>query len=173
MLLAGCSAPVNGVAVIATQPSDGDGANVALMDTGTYPTTAGHPVGTAGSESAGAVVEAQRMADYVVGPWEANARLRIANFLGTRAAPDLQLLKDVLPEPVPGVASAHGFITAFATSRSSEDSQSPLALTNVVMRFPDADAAAAAANEMAAKTGDLQNPPRSPIALDGEPEAHA
>ncbi len=172
-MLAGCSSTVSGVAVTGTPSTGGDGAVVALMDTGRYPTAPGHPVGSAGSAAAGAVLEAQRMAEYVVGPWEVNAKLRRPNFLGIRAAPDLELLKDVLPQPVPDVASAHGFITAFATSRGSDDSRSPLALTNVVMRFPDADAAAAAATEMAAQTGDLKDPPRAPIALHDEPEATA
>ncbi len=172
-MLAGCTSTVRGVGVMAALPAGGDGANVALMDTGRYPTTAGHPLGTAGSAAVGAVLEAQRMAEFVVGPWEINAKLRRLNVLATGATADLQSLKDELPEPVPGVASAHGLITAFATSRSSPDFLSPLALTNLVMRFPEPGAAAAAADEMAAKTGALPDPPRSPITLQDDPDAHA
>ncbi len=171
--LAGCSSTVSGEAVIAIQPGDADSAVVALMDTGKYPITAGHPVGAAGSQAAGAVLEAQRMAEFVVGPWEVNAKLRRPNFLATRAAPDMQLLTEVLPQPVRDVASAHGVITAFVTSRTSDDYQVPLALTNLVMRFADADAATAAATEMAAKTGALQDPPRTPVAIHNQPQTLA
>ena len=176
MTLASCTSTVNGVAVIGTQSTDADGAVVAVLDTGKYPTTAGHPVGTAGSQATGAVLEAQRMAEYVVGPWQVGAhptQLRQPNFLATQAAPDIHLLKEVLPQPVPDIASAHDLITAFITSRKSGDPQVPLTLTNLVMRFPDPDAAAAAATEMAAKTGELTDPPRSPIDIHDQPEAHA
>lgn len=176
MTLVSCTSTVNGVAVIGSQPTDADGAVVALLDTGKYPTTPGHPVGTAGSQATGAVLEAQRMAEYVLGPWQVNAhptQLRQPNFLAIQAAPDLHLLKDVLPQPVPDIASAHGVITAFITSRTSGNPQVPLALTNLVMRFPDPDAAAAAATEMAAATSQLPDPPRSPIDIHDQPEARA
>ncbi|MCV7398570.1 hypothetical protein H7K24_00145 [Mycobacterium fragae] len=173
--LLGCTSTVNGVAVMATQPADADGVVVALLDTGKYPTTASHPVGTAGSESSGALLEAQRMAEYVVGPWEVNAKLRESNFASTQAAPDVDLLKialeELLPGPVLDIAAAHGIITTFATSRYSHGSQS--ALTNVVMRFPDPGAAAAASAEMAAKNAQIEDPPRSPIAIENYPEAAA
>jgi hypothetical protein len=48
-----------------------------------------------------------------------------------------------------------------------------LALTNLVMRFPDPAAAAAAATEMAAKTSQIADPPRSPIGIHDLPEALA
>jgi hypothetical protein len=176
MTLVGCTSTVGGVAVIGNQSTNADGAVVALLDTGKYPTAAGHPVGTAGSQATGAVLEAQRMAEYVVGPWQVNAHptsLRQPNFPATQAAPDIHLLKDALPQPVPDIASAHGVITAFITSRKSANPQVPLTLTNLVMRFPDPDAAAAAATEMAAKTGELRDPPRSPINIHDQPETHA
>ncbi|MGA8543657.1 MAG: hypothetical protein WB785_00155 [Mycobacterium sp.] len=176
MTLVSCTSTVSGVAVIGSQSTDADGAVVALLDTGKYPTTAGHPVGTAGSQATGAVLEAQRMAEYVVGPWQVNAhptQLRQTNFLATQAAPDIHLLKDALPQPVPDIASAHGVITAFITSRTSSNPQVPLMLTNLVMRFPDPAAASAAATEMAAATSRLPDPPRSPIAIHNQPEALA
>jgi hypothetical protein len=172
MLLAGCTSTVAGVAVMATQ-QDADSAVGPLLDTGRYPTTVGHPVGTAGSEAAGAVLEAQRMAEYVVGPWEVDAKLRRPNFLATRVAPDMQLLDEVLPQPIRDVASAHGVITTFATSRSSSDSRAPLALTNLVMRFPDPDAAVTAATEMGDKNRHVGDAPRSPIVIHNHPEAVA
>lgn len=173
MTLVGCTSTVGGAAVMDTQPADAAGVVVSLLDTGSYQTTAGHPVGTAGSEGAGAVLEAQRMAEYVVGPWEVHRDLRRPDFSATRAAPDMALLKDVLAQPILDVASAHSVITAFVTTRSSGDSEVPLALTNLVMRFPDVRAAAAAGAEMAAKNSQAGDTRRSPIAIDDQPDAIA
>jgi hypothetical protein len=176
MTLAGCTSTVGGAAVMARQSADSDGAIVAVLDTGKYPTTAGHPVGTASNPAAGALLEAQRMAEYVLGPWQVAAhptQLRRPNFLATQAAPDIHLLKDVLPQPVPDIAASHGVITAFITSRTSDSPQLPMTLTNLVMRFPDPGAAAAAAAEMAGKTAELADPPRSPIQIHDQPETHA
>jgi hypothetical protein len=65
--LAGCTVTLPGVAAKApTHPND---AIVALMDTCSYPTTAGPPPGNAGGDRmAAADVEVQPMAQYVVGP---------------------------------------------------------------------------------------------------------
>jgi hypothetical protein len=46
--LSGCTSEVGGAAVKAKET---DTANVALMDTGTYPTTLGHIFGTAGNDT--------------------------------------------------------------------------------------------------------------------------
>ena len=68
VLLAGCSSEVGGAAVKA---KDADTANVSLMDTGTYSTTLGHIFGTAGDNTFNqSLLEAHRLADFVVGPWQ-------------------------------------------------------------------------------------------------------
>jgi hypothetical protein len=85
----------------------------------------------------------------------------------------MQLLEGVLPQPILDVASAHGVITTFTTSRSSDDSLAPLALTNLVMRFPDPGAATAAATEMRVKNRQAGDAPRSPIVIHNHPEAVA
>jgi hypothetical protein len=72
-MLAGCVAKVSGVAV---KTPVTDTANVALMDTGNYPTTLGHMFGTAGDDKfAQSLLEAHRLADFVVGPWQVNDTL--------------------------------------------------------------------------------------------------
>lgn len=64
------------MAVRGPEPSYADGVNVALMDTGQYPTHAGHPLGTAGKARKGAYLDAVRMPEFVVGPWEVDAALQ-------------------------------------------------------------------------------------------------
>jgi hypothetical protein len=68
VLLTGCTTRVGGAAGKAKET---DSANVSLMDTGTYPTTLGHIFGTAGDDKfAQSVLEAHRLADSVIGPWQ-------------------------------------------------------------------------------------------------------
>ncbi|MBV8349820.1 MAG: hypothetical protein JOZ49_20555, partial [Mycolicibacterium sp.] len=70
--LGGCAPTVvDGAAVTAAESGGSDGAVVALMDTGAYATAAGHPFGNAGKDTQGAAtLEAHRMAEHVVGPWQ-------------------------------------------------------------------------------------------------------
>lgn len=155
--LTGCTSTITGVAVTAPVPADSDGAVVALMDTGTYPTTSYHPFGAAGNS--GPLFEAMRMAAYVVGPWQVDQALRSRGDLDdverTSPIPDQQTLSHVLTDPLPAVAAAHGLITGFSSFRAKQSSittnMAALTMQNMVLRFPDADAAAAAATEMAAK----------------------
>src|SRR5579875_2167832 len=75
-MLAGCAATTAGTAVKAPDPGNSGGAIVALLDTGSYPVKPNHPFGPAGSMAKGAAYEGRRMAEYVLGPWQANASLR-------------------------------------------------------------------------------------------------
>lgn len=53
-----------------------------LLDTGTYPTKPRPALGIAGTPLKGAIVEAQRMANYVVGPWEVDPALKARHPIG-------------------------------------------------------------------------------------------
>jgi hypothetical protein len=180
-LLAGCTSTVAGVAVQAPVPAESDGAIVALLDTGSYPTTADAPFGTAGSETAGAIFETHRMAENVVGPWRIDAKLRQrepttvrplfdARSLGLVLGDPLQL---VLDDQLSGIAVANRFIAGFSSGRTSQRSVPAKALITVVMRFPDPGAAKTAASEMAAM--DLRSgvSPRRPLTIYSHPEATA
>jgi hypothetical protein len=72
--LSGCS-PVSPPATVpAASTSATDGADVTLMDTGPYATTPSPPFGTAGftrdPKAIGERLEARRIAEYTVGPWQ-------------------------------------------------------------------------------------------------------
>ena len=176
VLLTGCTTRVGGAAVKA--PAS-DTADVSLMDTGSYPTTLGHIFGTAGDDKfAQGVLEAHRLADFVVGPWqidEAISKRPILELLvQTGAIPTAEYLKTVLGEWFSSVAAKHAFITGFSSRRVAAGSPSPRGLTNAVLRFADPAAAAAAAAEFAAANptwpGDA---PHQPAVIDKHPEAMA
>ena len=167
----GCGATVTGVAVRGPEPSDADGVNVALMDTGQYPKHAGHPLGIAGNAQKGAYLDAVRMAEFVVGPWEVDAALQNVAIFNTGPISNADGLKnDIGDEPL-AVAAAHGFIDGFSTSRSASAPGPQKALVNLVMRFTDAASASAAAGEMADKALQIADPPKRPASIPGHPEA--
>lgn len=129
------------------------------------------------------------MAEYVVGPWEIDTRLRYRDPFRTAPmnGPDyvhmyLGFLDGKHGQDLDAIAAAHGYITGFSTARNPKEylledyvAGGWQGLTNEVMRFPDSDSAAAAAGEMAT----AENPPPygysdgHPVAIDNHPEAAA
>jgi hypothetical protein len=75
MLVAACTTVVDGVAAKAPGGPPPGAVDVALLDTGNYPTRPQPPLGKAGTRFRGGVIEAARMAGSVVGPWEIDSRL--------------------------------------------------------------------------------------------------
>lgn len=181
--LAGCATTITGKAMRAPDSADSDGAVVALMDTGPYATAAGHPYGAVGPDdvSGQALLEAQRMAEFVTGPWEVDAAMRarpdmsLTSVTGPASSAQLLGQNQVLPDPLPAVAAAHNFITAFSTLRVSPKKEGQYrGLQNVVLRFADPVAAAAAAAEMADKIPPPPGgSPGTPTELPGYPQALA
>lgn len=174
-VLVGCTATVAGVA---TKVRASDEANVALMDTGSYPTAGGHPFGPAGDDvTLRGYLEGQRMAEYVVGPWQVDVALRqrppVETAIQIGAIGSAHDLDRILDGPLPGIAGAHGFIAGFSSQRVSATG-TPRGLLNAVLRFPDPGAASAAATEMAAAnpTGPAESP-HQPIPIRDHPEALA
>lgn len=180
VLIAGCSA--SSTPGKAVKANDADAPVVALMDAGAYKTTPGHPFGVVGDDKLGqSLLEAHRMSEFTVGPWEVDDALRMlpgAIDAGTSAP--MSSAKDmrdnqILPSPWPDVAEAYGFLTGFSSTRiSAPQAGQPRGLQNVVMRFPDATAAAAAAAEMVAKAPPLRDiVPSPPAPVAGTPESLA
>jgi hypothetical protein len=178
-LASACATTIAGSPVPGTA-SDTDDAAVALLDTGSYPITQNRIYGNAGSNVyLQGMLEGQRLAEYVVGPWRIDASLLdrggVLDMLKSAPIPDAASLSKqfVLADPLPEVAATHGFITGFSTFRVSTRTTATWALLNVVMRFPDSAAASAAAQEMADRAPAPGADPGSPIALDKSPDAHA
>lgn len=171
VVLAGCSAAVTpGNAVKA---GGADAPVVALMDTGAYTVTPGHPFGAVGQDVLRQnLMEAHRMAEFTVGPWEVDDALRMlptAIDAGLNSPLDsVKMIRDngVMASPWPDVAEAHGFQSGFASARVTSTGPQR-SLQNVVLQFADAAAAAAAAAEMVAKAppiGDVAPGPPGPLA---------
>jgi hypothetical protein len=173
VVVAGCSSVRTGHAVPdpALRPNS-DGAIVALLDHGNYATKPSDPMGTAGPR--GAVIEAQRMAEYLVLPSDVdNSIADQGNLDGLGAA---------LPTPTPGIVSefvvsgvqailqSHHFIAGFAAQRIADlGAGRSKAETVMIARFPDPQTAADAATQMAAVP-----PPkgtRTPFGIPRHPEA--
>lgn len=101
-------------------------------------------LGKAGSDIVGRRIEAQRISSAVIGPWEVDPDLNRKDM--PYAVMKSEALHDVFSQEALRIAIDHGYVTGFANTLSTNDSELPhdRRLKNFVMRFPDADAAAAA-----------------------------
>ncbi|MGK2853533.1 MAG: DUF7373 family lipoprotein, partial [Microbacteriaceae bacterium] len=126
----------------------------------------------AGDPRIGAIADAQHMADYVIGPWDADADL-ITPYLATYYLLDTSAgLMQFAPESVARQAENHGLVNGFASARQATDKT---VMINAVLRFSDPAAAAAATVDMNA--GAAAQPVRgiapAPVTIPGHPAAAA
>lgn len=175
-MLAACSSPENpasgGPAVQTPQTSLPPIVSPAQLDAGSYPTAVRPPLGRAGDPKTGGVVDAQHLADYVVGPWEADREL-IAPYLSTFYLLDTPTtLAQFSPDSVAQQAQRHGLVNGFASAREAPDRH---VMINAVLRFPDQAAAAAAATDMNTATAQqsIRGVSPTPATIPGHPEAAA
>ncbi|CAJ1582546.1 DUF7373 family lipoprotein [[Mycobacterium] wendilense] len=151
LLLAGCATVHSGTA-IRDPRADPRAVNTALLDPGDLLTTPRPPLGTAGDRTAGALLEARRMAEFVVLPFEVDPGLN-----GVPPAPNGpvvnpdQLGMTFLNSAIPPAVRPHDFVTAFQTSAGTRPS-SLTRFTNIVLRFATPENAAAAARAMGEAT---------------------
>lgn len=180
MVFAACAAPDDS----ATSPSSGaPAANVptttaapivspTLLNAGTYPTVPRPPLGNAGDPRIGAITDAQNLAGFVIGPWEADEAL-VTPYLATYYLLDsASALMQFAPETVAQQAERHGFVNGFASARQVTDKT---VMMNAVFRFPDPPAAAAAAADMnsGAAAQAIRGATPTPAVIPGHPEAAA
>jgi hypothetical protein len=172
-LLVSCSSVDSGSAVKATDNvAPGGAVDVALLEVGNYPTKPSPPLGSAGTAELGAIVEGQRMANYVTGPWEADPSLIRSYANSAVVLKNAAALKFVLPEALAAAAPRHDFVAGFYTSREDVDRKM---LQNAVLRFPDPAAATAAAHEFSAAAANeaVLIPPVAPAPIPGHPDTTA
>jgi len=144
----------------------------AQLKPGAYPTKAHEPFGTAGAPAAGARVEAQQLAGYVVGPWQVDGTLT-EPYLSTYFVIDEPgVLAQFGPESIASAAGRHNFIDGFASAR---ESASKSVLINGVLRFASPADASAAAGEMNAAALQLKIRGAEPktVAVPDHPDALA
>ena len=169
VLSAACSTTVDGSAVKESGAAPGPTVDISKLDVGPYPTQPGQPLGVTGDPLRGVLVEAQRMANNVVGPWEVDSTLTGWFGFGATVLQSADALAQIGPEPFAAAASQHGFINGFASARTAEGQK---ILLNAVLRFADPGAAAAAAadfGDIAANTGEGVQRAQIP----GHPDAQA
>ena len=162
MLASSCASSTDGSAVV---PPDAPSQTIDVMqlDVGDYPTRPRAPLGVAGTPEKGAIVEGQRMADYVVGPWEVDQRLLqgghrpvvsgdgYATSAGvrvpTRDRKGLDPIPWLTPAQSEAISERDTLITGFFSNRKVDSNR---LLQNVALRFVDEPAAAAAVVEIGA-----------------------
>ena len=139
LLSAACSTAVDGSAVKESGAAPGPTVDISKLDVGPYPTQPSQPLGVTGDPLRGVLVEAQRMANNVVGPWEVDSTLTGWFGFSATVLQNADALAQIGPEPFAAAASQHGFINGFASARTAEGQK---ILLNAVLRFADPGAAA-------------------------------
>lgn len=174
-----CQSTVGGKAVLDPDEVQPDGAVIARMNTGTYPTTPGRIFQTADDDLVKqATLEGHRLGAIAVGPWQINASLvdqpspenlwtgQISGLVSLR---DSQLLSDAKVD----AAAAHGFFCGFYTIRVSQAGGAHT-LQSMMLEFDDEAGAAAMATEMAGMTVSAPGEPfEVPVTLPYQPDASA
>ncbi|MGE2818243.1 DUF7373 family lipoprotein [Mycobacterium heidelbergense] len=174
IVVAGCSAPPK------PPTSPAGGADVTSLDPGHYPTKPNSSLGNAGDAVKGGWVEARRMANNVVGPWEVDPALTEVHCCVSGVVKDPAALNTTLAAPLGDVVGKHNFLAGFASGKRSNllGPHSIMDLTNVVLRFASAADAAAAVADMAAQSAALtpayrSSRPTHPIAIPRYPRSTA
>ena len=169
LLSAACASTVEGRAVKEFGAKSGPTVDVSRLDVGPYPTQPSQPLGTTGDPARGVLVEAQRMANNVIGPWEADPAVTKGFGFGASVLQNPGDLAQIGPLAFAAAAGQHGFINGFVSARTAEGQK---ILLNAVLRFADENSAGAAAAEfgdIAANTGTGVQPAQIP----GHPDTKA
>lgn len=171
--LSSCATVIAGTPRIAADTTNPDNADIGALRPGNYPTQPRQPRPRAGSQAAGAIFEAQRMAAATVGPWEVDPDITRVLSVNTTPVPTAASLWIDFPKPVPDIAEKHGYLTGFSSGRAAGMEEPTKTLILAVLRFPDEPSAAAAATEMAAEQMKVLLPDNVavPTPIPGHPEA--
>lgn len=170
---AGCSLSVAGAPVKAHGGPPPGAVDISQLDSGNYPTDPSPHLGTAGAPLEGALIEARRMANNVVGPWEVDPSLTTPSPLRAMVLKNAAAVGLIEPAPVAVAVQAHNFINGFSSDRQGQSQQR---LMNAVLRFADPFAAAAAAADMAGNAASVQpsdTQPVAKVAIPAHPDALA
>jgi hypothetical protein len=173
--VAACSSAPNDAGTTTAAPPTTTSSTSAGIDTGAlkpgnYPVTP-RPAEPWSLEAA-IKMQVRQMADFVVGPWEADPDL--TRTLGQAYwITDAANLKGVLLE-AGTKAAEHHFINAFTDTRVDRNDPAGKRLVTMVMRFPTPEDAEAAAVETSAALGSyLKAGAQETAFIPGHPEAHS
>lgn len=144
--LTGCATVLAGKPIKAAHEINGDGADLAVLETGNYPTAPRAPIGTAGNNNFGTILEGHRMANNVVLPTDIDFALTEPLSVNIITMQQNHGIAVELPDPGQAIVTAHHMLAGFASARRDKDSTKNL--INMVLRFPDPAAAADAAQQL-------------------------
>lgn len=172
MLIGACTSNVGGSPVKADGGPPQGAIDVDKLDVGPYPTEPSSPLGVAGDPRRGVLIEAQRMANNVVGPWEVDSTLTASFGFGAMVLPTAEALALIGPGELAAVAGGHGLINGFASARVGENKKM---LLNAVLRFGDEGSAAAAATDLGKTALQQQgvDGPAQTVPIPNHPDAQA
>jgi hypothetical protein len=170
LLSAACSTAVDGSAVKESGAPPGPAIDISKLDVGPYPTQPSQPLGVAGDPMKGVVIEAQRMANNVVGPWEVDSTLTGYFAFGALVLKSPDAMALIGPKAFAAGVGHHNFINGFVTARTAEDQK---VLLNAVLRFADPPSAAAAAAELGDLALKAGIPPVEPVQVPDHPDTVA
>ncbi|MCT7661260.1 DUF7373 family lipoprotein [Mycobacterium deserti] len=142
---AACSSTTEGSAVKDTSAPPQPTIDVNSLDTGPYSTKPAQPLGVAGDPARGVVIEAQRMANHVIGPWEVDPAVTGWFGFGALVLDSAQAMTLIGPSELAAVAGKHNFVNGFTSARTEANKK---LLMTAVLRFPDETAAKDAATEL-------------------------
>lgn len=171
LVLVGCSHTTGGEATRAPESRSSATApvNASSLDPGNYPVMPQPPLGNAGSDHAGRLVEGHRMAAYVVGPWEVEPSLIGLSSSGPAVIAESKGLTRAVWAPIGGGAYNLSLVVGFVTERQSPGPNPQLALRNSVLRFASpAEASQAAQNMTTAARHMPRDPTATPIVTEPE-----
>ncbi|WP_285030223.1 hypothetical protein [Mycolicibacterium sp. lyk4-40-TYG-92] len=172
-LLAGCTTVTNGEATKDPSFKPGD-AIVSLLNPGNYPTAPKPgPALKPGAES-GRLIDAERLAEFVVGPWEVDPTLTSIGLDVTGVYLDAAGLTSV-ERPMVQIANDHQLINGFGSGRgTTRGADHDNGLVILVLRFPTPDLANDAARKFSEQAPVIDRAtPNEQLSIPGHPEALA
>ena len=175
LLLAACGGIVDGTAVQETTPT----VDPTALDPGSYPTTPRPPLGPAGTDEAGQLVEGRRMAGFVVGPWQVDPAL---TQIGASPAKVIQRRNEIVQVVWPAMLArlpSLPLVAGFVSERTSTKPGDATLLRNALLQYPFPQTATDAAEALAAGAlnvvdhggGPAMTEPVRPVPIPGHPEA--
>jgi hypothetical protein len=175
----GCTSVHTGQAI--KDPAVGANAAIpALLDPGTFPTTPQPPLGTASDYTQGAVVEAHRLGDNTVLPFQVDPTLHVPDSYVSGPLLKLPPIVIDIPAEVATVFNRHTLVAGFGAGASPPGSRlDDQGLINLVLRMPSPQEASAAVADLAAHTtsiwmgSEAPAAPTSPVPMPAHPETAA
>jgi hypothetical protein len=179
LLMTACGSPVDGTAVKETTPT----VDPSALDPGSYPTTPRPPLGEAGNDDVGRLVEGRRMAGFVVGPWQADPTLTETGAASAKVVERRNQISQVLWPSMLTRFPSLPMIAGFVSERTSADPGDSTLVRNAVLQYPFPQTATDAAEGLAAGAlniavveeagGPVPTEPVRAVPVPGHPEATA